>query len=253
MVTRLDRQIGQRLQFIRERIDAVCARVGRNPDEVELLLATKTVPVEKLAAAARAGYVLFGENRVQEARAKAGRLAQIAPDMAAKTRWHMIGHLQTNKLKHMLGFAEAVQSIDRPRLIDRLAARLANDGREIDVYVQVNTSGEESKYGAAPEETRALVEACQAAPGLLLKGLMTIGRLGSIPKAARRDFAALRGLRDQLCAEGMLMAGQRGLSMGMSGDFEVAIEEGATLVRVGTAIFGQRSTPDSHYWPEAPA
>ena len=252
-MSRLDRQIAQRLQDIRERIDAACARVGRNADEVTCLLATKTVPAEKLAAAARAGFVLFGENRVQEARAKAGRLAQIAPDMAAKTRWHMIGHLQTNKIKQMLGFAEAVQSIDRPRLVDRLVARLASDGRQIDVYVQVNTSGEESKYGVAPDETRALVEACQAAPSLSLKGLMTIGRLGSTPEAARRDFATLRGLRDQLCAEGMLMAGQQGLSMGMSGDFEVAIEEEATLVRVGTAVFGQRSTPDTRYWPEAPA
>lgn len=252
-MSKFDEHIAQRLQQVCERINAACARFGRNPDEVELLLATKTVPAETLAAAARAGFVLFGENRVQEAQAKVERLAEIAPNLGTKARWHMIGHLQTNKIRHVLGFVEAVHSVDRLRLVNRLAAQLANEGRVIEVYVQVNTSGEASKYGVAPDDTRTLVEACQTAPGLSLKGLMTIGRLGSTAEAARRDFAALRCLRDRLRAEGVLDANQQGLSMGMSGDFEVAIEEGATLVRVGTAVFGQRSTPDSHYWPERPA
>ncbi|PKL96819.1 MAG: YggS family pyridoxal phosphate-dependent enzyme [Gammaproteobacteria bacterium HGW-Gammaproteobacteria-8] len=248
-----DEQIAQRLQAVCARIDAACARAGRNPQEVTLMLATKTVPAEQLAAAARAGFVLFGENRVQEARFKARKLAEIAPDLALQVRWHMIGHLQTNKIKPALSFADTVQSVDRPRLIDRLAARLAAVKRCIGVYVQVNTTGKATQYGVDPDNARMLVEAVQAAPNLALKGLMTIGNLGASAEVARPNFVALRRLRDRLRADGILQAGQDGLSMGMSSDFEIAIEEGATLVRVGTAVFGQRPTPDSYYWPEGPA
>jgi len=239
-----------RLHGVRERIAAACARAGRDPGEITLLLATKTQPAEALASVLRCGVALFGENRVQEGLAKAHRLAEIAPDGAANVRWHMIGHLQTNKIKHAVKFVDAIESVDRRRLVDRLSARLAREHRRMQVYVQVNTSGEASKYGATPEAAAGLVEAVQAAPQLDLNGLMTIGRLGASPDAARPGFAALRRLRDGFLDQGLLRPGQDALSMGMTNDFEVAIEEGATLVRVGTAVFGSRSTPDSHYWPE---
>lgn len=252
-MSEFDEQIALRLQALGERIDGACARAGRNPEEVTLMLATKTVPAEQLAAAARAGFALFGENRVQEAQVKARRLAEIAPDLALQVRWHMIGHLQTNKIKSALCFVDTVQSLDRQRLIDRLASRLAAVKRRIGVYVQVNTTGKATQYGVDPDHARVLVEAVQAEPNLVLKGLMTIGSLGASPEVARPNFVALRRLRDRLRADGILQAGQDGLSMGMSSDFEIAIEEGATLVRVGSAVFGQRATPDSYYWPEASA
>jgi len=242
--------IAERLQAVRRRIAAACERAGRDPGEVTLLLATKTQPAEALASALRAGIGRFGDNRVQEGLAKARRLGELAPDSATRVRWHMIGHLQTNKIKHALRFVDAIESVDRPRLVDKLCARLAREDRRMDVYVQANTSGEASKYGVAPEAAAGLVEVVQAAPQLDLKGLMTIGRLGAGPEDARPGFAALRRLRDRLLAEGLLRPGQDALSMGMTQDFEVAIEEGATRVRVGTAVFGPRSTPDAYYWPE---
>lgn len=237
------------LQQVLERMRAACERAGRSFDEVNLLLATKTVPAERLPEALLAGQVRFGENRVQEGLAKSAELAALAPELARQARWELIGHLQTNKVNQALRFVRAIHSVDRLRLVNRLENRLAQLEQRIDVHVQVNTSGEASKYGVAPEEAEALVTAVQQAEHLNLLGLMTIGRLGSTTEAARPDFAALRQLRDRLMDRGLLKPEQNSLSMGMSGDLEVAIEEGATLIRVGTAVFGQRPTPDSYYWP----
>jgi hypothetical protein len=215
------------------------------------MLATKTVSAVRFAAAFRAGAALIGENRVQEALAKRQQLAAEDSQAAEAITWHMIGHLQTNKIKLALRFASCVQSIDRASLVDKLQNRLAQEGRALDVFVQVNTSGEASKFGVAPRDASALIRHLQRAERLRLRGLMTIGRLGATPEAARPSFAMLRALRDQLLAEGTLHFGQAELSMGMSADFEIAIEEGATLVRVGSAIFGERPTPDSYYWSES--
>jgi hypothetical protein len=234
---------------VRQRIAGACARAGRSPADVTLLLATKTVPAERLATAVRAGATLFGENRVQELQAKVAALRRVDPAAGEAAAWHLIGHLQTNKIKHALPLVSCIQSVDRPRLIDRLEQRLAREDRCLDVYLQVNTSGEASKYGVPPEGAPALVQQIQRAPHLRLHGLMTLGRLGATPEAARPGFAALRRLRDDMIGTGELDARQDGLSMGMSGDFEVAVEEGATLVRVGSAVFGPRETPDSAYWP----
>jgi len=241
--------VTQRLDVLQKRVESACRNAGRDPAEVTLLLATKTIPADRLPEAVRAGQMRFGENRIQEGLAKSAQLANAHPDLAAGVRWEMIGHLQTNKINQALRFVSAIQSVDRLRLVKRLQTRLERDGRTVDVHVQVNTSGEQSKYGVAPEAAEELVEAVQLASGLNLVGLMTIGRLGSTTDAARPDFARLRQLRDRLLERGLLQPGQTGLSMGMSGDLEVAIEEGATLIRVGTAVFGQRPTPDSYYWP----
>jgi len=238
------------LQRIRARIAAACARSGRSPEDVTLMLATKTVPAERIIAAYRAGATLVGENRVQEALAKHEALAAEDREAAERITWHMIGHLQTNKIKHALRFASCVQSVDRVALVDKLQHHLTREERRLDVFIQVNTSGEASKFGVVPGEARALIEAVQGAERLRLRGLMTIGKLGSSPEAARPGFAVLHALRDELLANGALQAHQTELSMGMSSDFEIAIEEGATLVRVGTAVFGERPTPDSYYWPE---
>jgi len=243
--------VAQRLADLQERIEKACRNAGRDPAEITLLLATKTVPAERLPEAVRAGLVRFGENRIQEGLAKSRLLAESLPEPSAPVRWEMIGHLQTNKINQALRFVSAIQSLDRLRLVKRLQTRLERDDRTIDVHVQVNTSGEQSKYGVTPDKAEALVEAVQTASNLNLVGLMTIGRLGSTTDAARPDFALLRRLCVRMQESGLLEPQQNSLSMGMSGDLEVAIEEGATLIRVGTAVFGRRPTPDSHYWPGA--
>jgi len=248
-VTSERRDLRPRLGRVQQRIVGACERTGRSPADVTLLLATKTVPADRLTYAVRAGATLFGENRVQELRGKVAALQQADPVAAEAAAWHFIGHLQTNKIKHALPLVSCIQSVDRPRLIDRLEQRLARDDRSLDVYLQVNTSGEASKYGVSPAAAPELVQRIQQAPHLQLRGLMTLGRLGATPEAARPGFAALRRLRDELIDAGELDAHRDGLSMGMSSDFEVAVEEGATLVRVGSAVFGPRDTPDSAYWP----
>ena len=238
------------LQRVRARIAAACARSDRSPEDVTLLLATKTVPAEGVIAACRSGETLVGENRVQEALAKHEALVAGDREAAERVTWHMIGHLQTNKIKHALRFASCVQSVDRIALVDKLQDRLTREERRLDVFAQVNTSAEASKFGVAPRDALSLIEAVQGAGRLRLRGLMTIGKLGASPEAARPSFARLRALRDEMLANGALQSHQAELSMGMSSDFEIAIEEGATLIRVGSAIFGERPTPDSYYWPE---
>jgi len=249
-VNAADPSLADALQGVRARIAAACARSSRSPEDITLMLATKTVPAERVLAACRLGATLVGENRVQEALTKHEDMAAKDPEAVERMRWHMIGHLQTNKIKHALRFASCVQSVDRVALVDKLKHRLTPEERRLDVFIQVNTSGEASKFGVTPREAPALTDAVQGAERLSLRGLMTIGKLGSSPEAARPSFAVLHALRDELLANGTLQSHQTELSMGMSSDFEIAIEEGATLVRVGSAIFGERPTPDSYYWPE---
>jgi pyridoxal phosphate enzyme (YggS family) len=230
---------------VRARIAAACARVGRDSGDVTLLPVTKTVPPERLRAAFAAGLTRFGENKVQEARGKAEALADLP------VAWSLIGHLQTNKAKYVARFAAGVQSLDSLRVAEALDRRLQAEGRAIDVLVQVNTSGEASKYGLPPEDVPAFLRELPAFSALRVRGLMTLAVFSSRAGRVRACFVRLRELRDRLrqdAASGVALAE---LSMGMSGDFEIAVEEGATLVRIGQAIFGPRPLPDSVYWPGA--
>ncbi|AKU89867.1 YggS family pyridoxal phosphate-dependent enzyme [Vulgatibacter incomptus] len=227
------------LASVRRRIAEACARVGRDPAEIRLLLATKTVTPERIRVAVEAGATLLGENRVQEALGKYEAIPE--------AEWHFIGHLQTNKVRQVLQFAKVIQSVDRPSLVEALDARLQSEGRAIDVLLQVNTSYEESKYGVAPEQALDLARLVKSHDTLRVRGLMTIGPLSDDLERVRRAYRLLREIHGQVEGElGPLPI----LSMGMSGDFELAIEEGATLVRVGTTVFGARAHPDSHYWPD---
>ena len=223
-----------RLVSVRQRLASAAEAAGRDPAEVELVAVSKTHPAEAVREAVEAGHLLFGENRGQELLAK-------APLLPAKVRWHLIGHLQKNKIRKVLPVAELIHGVDSLELardIDRIAGELGLFPR---VLLEVNVSGEETKFGFSPDRVRADIDALLALPRVQVEGLMTIAPLAENPEDVRPVFRNLRLLRDEL-------AGRTGtplpvLSMGMSGDFEVAIAEGATLVRIGTAIFGERPKP----------
>lgn len=232
------------LRVIHRRIEAACRSVGRDPAEVRLLLATKTVPAERIRVALEQGETLIGENKLQELRDKDAGLAGCGVER------HFIGHLQTNKIKDVLKYASCIQSVDRLDLAQKLDQRLRYEGRSIDILVQVNTSFEESKFGASPEDALALVKEIARYDTLKIRGLMTIGLLSADREAVRRCFRLLSTIRQQVMDEEIDRVGMEVLSMGMSGDLETAIEEGSTMVRVGTAIFGERTRPDSEFWNE---
>jgi pyridoxal phosphate enzyme (YggS family) len=222
------------LERVRERIAASCARAGRDPAGVTLVAVTKTVPVDRILEAKARGQNVFGENRVQEA---LGKIHDVGPD----ARWHLVGHLQRNKARHAVGAFEMIHSVDGAPLaieIDRRAAALGIVQR---VLVQVNLSLEATKSGAEEDAVHALLETLLRLDHVDPRGLMTIPPAASDPEASRPWFARLRSLRDE--ASDRLGRDLPDLSMGMTDDFEVAIEEGATLVRVGRAIFGDRPAP----------
>lgn len=235
----------ENIRAIRTRIAEACTRVGRHPDEVRLLLATKTVIPQNIKLAFAAGETLIGENKVQEIKEKYDDLKSITHEM------HFIGHLQTNKIKDIIKYnVDCVQSIDRFDLADKLNHRLLQAEKSMAVLIQVNTSSEESKFGVAPEEAIDLVYSVSQLSNLRIKGLMTIGLFTNNPEQARPCFRLLSDLRSELNRLNFPGVEMKELSMGMSGDLETAIEEGATIVRVGTAIFGHRIYPDSYYWNE---
>ena len=225
---------------VERRIREACTRAGRSRSSVRLLPITKTVPAHILRFAYSAGIRDFGENKIQEATAKHEALSDLAID------WSIVGHLQTNKVKYLTRFAREFHALDSLRLADLLNKRLEREERSIDVFVQVNTSGEESKYGLHPDALLSFVDMLHQFPHLRPKGLMTLALFSSDMARVRPCFQLLRDLRDRAieCNSGLTE-----LSMGMSGDFEVAIEEGANIVRVGQAIFGTRPTSDALYWP----
>ncbi|AOH36054.1 YggS family pyridoxal phosphate-dependent enzyme [Luteimonas sp. JM171] len=231
-------------EAIRARIAAACQRAGRDPSEVRLLPVSKTVDEARLRAAYALGIRELGENKVQEAQSKSEAMADL-DDL----RWVLIGHLQGNKAKHAARFISEFQALHTTRLAETLDRRLQMEGRGIDVLVQVNTSGEESKFGLPPDEVVDFVRTLPAYPSLRVRGLMTLAMFSKDESLVRPCFVRLRELRDRLRQEAPDGIGMDELSMGMSGDFEMAIEEGATTVRVGTAIFGARPTADSDYWP----
>lgn len=217
------------LRLVQERID----RANKDNHEVKLLLATKTVPPERIKIAFKAGYTLIAENKVQEVKEKFDEL-QDTPHTS-----HFIGHLQTNKIKELLKYnISCIHSVDRFDLAEQLNKRL---DRELDIFIQVNTSNEASKFGVAPKDLTELMKKIDDLEKIKVKGLMTIGLLSEKSEKVRDGFKLLKELQQKI--------GVKELSMGMSGDLDIAIEEGATIVRVGTAIFGQRTYPDNHYWP----
>jgi hypothetical protein len=220
------------LAAVRERMTRAAERAGRRAEEVLLVAVSKTVPVEQIRAAVAAGVPALGENRVQEAAEKVKALGHPVP-------WHLIGHLQTNKVRDALACFDLIESVDRLAVAEALSARAARDGRHVEALVQVNVGEEAQKSGFRPAELPAALDTLAGLPGLTLRGLMAIPPIPREPEDSRRHYRELRKLLDAARARG-LGAAFRELSMGMSGDFEVAIEEGATMVRVGSAIFGAR-------------
>lgn len=224
-------EIADNLARIQEQIAAAAARAGRSPNEIELVAVSKKQSAEKIEAAVAAGQLLFGESRVQEARAK-------IPLLPSRLRWHFIGSLQKNKVRHALPLFELFHSVDSLALAEDLQRIADEDGGAPRVLLQVNVAGEASKHGFSPEGLRRELETLLSLGRLTIEGLMTIPPLAPEPEMSRPYFAALRELRDSLQSEFAVQLPH--LSMGMSGDFGIAIEEGATMVRVGTAIFGHR-------------
>jgi len=235
------------LAAVQTRIAAACRRVGRDPATVRLLPVSKTKPESSLRLAHAAGCRTLGENKVQEAHRKWEAMRDLTD-----LHWSVIGHLQTNKAKLVARFASEFQALDSLRVAEALDRRLQAEGRALDVFVQVNTSGEASKYGLSPEDVPAFVQALPAFSALRVRGLMTLALFSSETERVRQCFILLRKLRDRLRQSAPDGIALDALSMGMSGDFEIAIEEGATVVRVGQAIFGARPMPDSVYWPGEP-
>lgn len=226
--------IAGRLAQIQSRIAAACQRAGRSPSDVLLIGVSKTHPAPALEAAFRAGLRSFGENRVQEAAGKAPGLTHLEID------WHLIGPLQTNKVKAALDVFRTVHSVDRPRIAEALEREAAARGLRIPALLEINLGGEESKHGFSPEDLAETVRPLAAYEHLRISGLMAIPPPGASPEDSRPWFQRLRALRDDLAGRPEWTGFPGWLSMGMSDDFEVAVEEGATHVRVGTALFGRR-------------
>jgi pyridoxal phosphate enzyme (YggS family) len=224
--------LADNLEKVQQRVRAACGRAGRDPDSVMLLAVTKTQPPEMVGAAAELGLLLFGENKVQEARAK-------IPLCPGKLRWHFIGHLQSNKCREAVGLFEMIQSVDSLPLAREIASRAEQAAKTMPVLLEVNVAGEASKFGYAPEKLLAELEAINALPKIEIHGLMAVPPWSPEPEKSRSHFRRLRDMKER--CEQILGAPLPHLSMGMSGDFEVAIEEGATMVRIGTALFGPRT------------
>lgn len=240
-----DSAFASRLHAIRTRIRDAAIKAGREPDSVSLLAVSKTFHEAAIREAVTAGLHRFGENKVQEI------VAKYEPLSDSQIDWVMIGHLQTNKARDIARYASEIQSLDRLSLATALERRLQTEGRSIDALVQIKTSPEPSKYGLAPEELAGfLKEVSRSMPSLRIKGLMTLAINAKDPDAVRSCFRLLRELRDQMRDEAIDGIEMERLSMGMSGDFEIAIEEGSTEVRIGTALFGNRPYGDDYYWPE---
>jgi pyridoxal phosphate enzyme (YggS family) len=227
--------VATRLERVRERLAAAAMRAGRRPEEITLVGATKTVDAGRVAAAIAAGLHDFGENYVQEAQAKLAAPALRSPEV----RWHLIGHLQTNKARTALDLFAIIQTLDSARLATVLARHASARGKRPSVLLEVDYTGAADRTGLRPEAVPEVVEALLALPALEVAGLMTVPALGLSAQETRGVFRRLRALRDELAARYPTLAWHH-LSMGMTEDFEMAIEEGATIVRIGRAIFGER-------------
>ena len=223
-----------RLDGVRERIARAAGRAGRDPAAIRLVAVSKTFPADYVRAAAEAGHLHFGENKVQEALGKMRATSDLA------LAWHLVGHLQSNKARKAAAHFDVIHSVDDSALIAKLEEAATAASRRLELLVQVDLTGEPTKRGVLPEHLAAVLAATQGSSAVRLTGLMLLPPAVADPEASRPHFAALRRLRDDLVAHGQDASTLAQLSMGMSYDFEVAIEEGATMVRLGTAIFGPR-------------
>jgi pyridoxal phosphate enzyme (YggS family) len=232
--------IAENIAVIDERIAAASRRAGRRPEEIALMAVSKTQPPERIREAYASGLRLFGENRVQEFAGKAIALADLAG-----AEWHMIGHLQTNKSAKTAELFSAVDSLDSVKLAEKLDTAARSSGKKLSVLIEINVGGEASKSGVAPDsrELEELLLAASRFEALEFRGLMTVPPFGDDPNGARPYFRQLRELRDAIARRKLPTVDMRVLSMGMSHDFEVAIKEGSTSVRLGSAIFGERTKP----------
>jgi pyridoxal phosphate enzyme (YggS family) len=232
--------IAENVTEVRERIAAAAQRAGCNPDEITLMGVSKTFPVERIREAYGAGLRVFGENRVQEFAEKYGALGDLK-----NAEWHLIGHLQSNKAAKAAELFGAVDSVDSMRLAERLNAAAEKAGKSLPILIEINIGGEDAKSGVAPgsEELERILIAASQWRNLRVRGLMTVPPYSEDPESARPFFRKLRELRDRIASRKLPSVEMDVLSMGMSHDFEVAIEEGSTCVRVGTAIFGDRTKP----------
>jgi pyridoxal phosphate enzyme (YggS family) len=230
------REISGNISVVKDRIAVAAVSANRSPDDILLLAVSKTMPAGPIEEAYGAGLQHFGENRIQEGREK-------IPTLPEKITWHLIGHLQSNKAKYCPDLFDWIHSIDSVELAREVARRYRNKGKVCTALVQVSVSGEEAKFGCRPEETGEILSVLMEEEGVDPVGLMTMPPFSADPEDARPHFIALRELRDQLLKDGYPSLSLKELSMGMTGDFEVAIEEGATIVRVGTAVFGPRDYP----------
>ncbi|KAA3641439.1 MAG: YggS family pyridoxal phosphate-dependent enzyme [Proteobacteria bacterium] len=245
MIEQSKSDIAHNMAVITDRIKQACSKAKRNPNTVRLLLASKTVDVPRIEhALSLMDKPLMGENRVQELEQKCPKLSQPHPEV------HFIGHLQSNKIKQVLRWADCIQSVDRPSLAKKLQNRLLFEDKHMDILVQVNTSYEDSKFGVKPEQALDLVKKISEFDRIHIKGLMTIGLFSADKDKVRACFQRLVSIRQEIESQQIPGVEMAELSMGMSGDLEIAIEEGATIIRVGTAIFGERQYPDSYYWNE---
>jgi pyridoxal phosphate enzyme (YggS family) len=226
--------ISERLAVVRGRIEAAARSAGRDPASVRLVAVSKTFPIEAIREAYSAGQRDFGENKVQEA------LQKIAGSTDLPIRWHLLGHLQTNKARKAAPAFAMIQSVDGVELLGKLDRAAEESGHATELLIQVDLAGEATKFGVSPDQVPRLLEAAAACRAARIVGLMTLPPVPDTPEDARPWFRRLRSLRDEWLASGVPAPMLRELSMGMSGDFEVAIQEGATMVRVGTAVFGSR-------------
>lgn len=227
--------IGRAFTEVQERIERAAADAGRNPGDVKLVAVSKTVPAERVLEGIEAGITILGENYVQEAKEKNEAL------YSYPVSWHFIGHLQSNKAKYAVGLFDLIHSVDSAKLARELDKRAKKVGKVQPILIQVNISGEETKSGVDPAQVLALVRDIGALENLSVHGLMTMPPFFNAPEKVRPYFRALKQLQDRIRAESIPRVYMDELSMGMSGDFETAIQEGATLVRVGTSIFGRRA------------
>ena len=231
--------IVENLANIKLRIKNAAEFSGRNFNDIKLLLATKTVSAQNIITAIETGETLIGENKIQELKDKYEELKN------TPHQTHFIGHLQTNKVKEVTKYADCIQSVDRLDLAEKLQSRLEFEDKTIDVFIQVNTSYEASKFGVSPENTLTFAQQVKQLDRLNIKGLMTIGLFSAETEKVRKCFQLLKNIQIQMLEKDFPVYE---LSMGMSNDLETAIEEGSTIIRIGTAIFGKRPYPDSYYW-----
>lgn len=229
-----ENEIAYNIKSVQERIVAACERSGRNPLDVTLIAVSKTKPVEDIRYAMSAGMAYFGENKVQEL---TGKMDEIKEPL----HWNMIGHLQKNKVKYIVGRVDLIHSVDSVALASQIQKEAQKKQVHVDVLIEVNVSGEESKFGVTPQNLEQTVREIATFPDVRVKGLMTVAPFTEDPEENRPYFRKLRDLAVDIAGKSIDNVAMNILSMGMTGDFEIAVEEGATMVRVGTAIFGKRN------------